>query len=645
MSSPSHLLVNRFKRIVFGSPKRTDQAHHERLGIPIALAVFSADGLSSVAYATEEILLILTAVTAAAAVYSLPIGLAIVALIMIVAASYNQTIRAYPTGGGSYIVSKENLGKLPGLVAGAALLIDYVMTVAVSAAAGIAALVAAIPALQGYEVPLCLAAIWFVAWMNLRGVKESGSIFALPTYGFVLMVFVMLAFGLYRVMTGDWHPHASVLAGFGGGDPAFYEATKGITWFLILRAFASGCTALSGLEAVSNGVQAFKAPEDKNAIKTLSVARTLLFTMFAGITVLAYGFNVIPHDGETVMSLIAAEAFGGRGFLYFLVQAFTTGILLLATNTAYADFPRLSSLIARDGFLPRRFANRGDSLVFHWGIYILAGIASLLIVLFNGSTHHLIPLYAVGVFTAFTLSQTGMVVHWLKEAKAKSESVLKHWWSLSLNALGAFICAVITIVVAVAKFTQGAWIILIVLPLFIGYMLHVHSYYDRFKNKVEALLKEHLTMDDARRVKVILTIGGLTPVIDHAMRVAHRISKDVTAVYVAVEPEIGEKVARKWDKARHSGTELVVVPSPYREVVAPLKEYLEQMHRQEPHTLINLLVPVIVTNEPFDDYLHNGYADQILRELRFSEGIIITEIPFYVNMNPDATKIVIDPAQ
>lgn len=589
--------------------------------------------------------MVLMTAGAIASVYSLPIGLGIMALIVIVAASYNQTIKAYPTGGGSYRVSKENLGVLPGLIAGTAILIDYVLTVAVSSAAGVAALVAAVPVLRGYEVVLCLMAIAFIAWMNLRGLKESAKAFALPTYGFIVMVFIMIGFGLYRVITGDWHPHAPMLAGFGGGDLSFREATKDVGLFLLLKAFASGCTALTGLEAVADGVQAFKAPEPKNAVKTLSIARNILFLMFAGITMLAYGFNVLPAEGETVMSKIAEEAFGNRGILYFLLQATTTGILLLAANTAYADFPRLTSFLARDGFLPRRFANRGDSLVFHWGIYMLAGMGALLTIIFNGSVHHLIPLYAVGVFTAFTLSQSGMVMHWVKQAKANGESLLKYGWSVFINATGAVICAVVLLVVAVTKFTHGAWIILIVLPAVVSYMLHVSSYYRRFKTKVDALLKEHLTMDDARKVKVVMTIGGLTPVIDHAMRVARRISKDVTAVYVAVEPELGEKVARKWDKARHGGTELIVVPSPYREVVAPLKAYLEAMHLREPQTLINLLVPVVVTNEPFDDYLHNGYADQILRELRFSEGIIITEIPFYVNMSPDASKIVIDPTK
>lgn len=639
MSSPSHLLINRAKRILFGRPKRTDQQHHERLGIPAALAVFSSDGLSSVAYATEEILYVLMAAGSAASVYSLPIGLAIIALVFIVAASYSQTIQAYPSGGGSYIVSRENLGTYAGLTAGAALLIDYVLTVAVSAAAGVDAVVSAIPALQGHKVALALTAIWVIAWLNLRGVRESGTILSLPTYGFIVSVFLLIGFGLYKVLTGGWHPDIPVAAGFGRGDETFRQLTGNVTWFLLLRAFSSGCTALTGLEAVSNGVQAFKAPEDRNAIKTLKLARTLLFTMFAGITLLAFGFNILPRHGETVLSQIGRAVFGNSP-LYYMVQAATALILLLAANTAYADFPRLTSLIARDGYLPRRLANRSDTLVYSSGIYLLASLASVLVVVFHGSTHLLIPLYAVGVFTAFTLSQTGMVVHWVREAREKAESLWRHGWSLTLNALGALLCGIVLVIVAVTKFTHGAWLILILIPLLVAYFLHVHAYYVRFRERVEGLLTEHMTIDDAPRVKVVLTIGGLSPVIDHSMRVARRISTDIEAVYVAVEPEMGEKIQRKWDQKRHGGVALTVLPSPYRDVVTPLRKYLDRLHLAHPDTLINLLVPVIVTNEPFDDYLHNGNADQILRELRYTEGIVITVIPFYVNMSPRAERVI-----
>ncbi|MCL5677239.1 MAG: APC family permease [Firmicutes bacterium] len=636
MPAPSRQFLARVHRFFYGRPKRTDQQHRERLGIPAALAVFSADAISSVAYATEEILWVLIAAGTAATAYSLPVGLGIVALVWIVATSYNQTIHAYPSGGGSYIVSKDNLGTTAGLVAGAALLVDYVLTVAVSTASGIAAVTSAFPAFYGHEVVLGLVAIWFIAWMNLRGVRESGAMFSVPIYAFMVSVFLMIAIGFYRAAHGLWHPPVSPLAGFGLGNAAFRQATADVTLFMVLRAFASGCTALTGIEAISNGVQAFKAPEPENAVKTLRLARTILYTMFAGITLLAFGFHALPKPDETILSQIAHEIFGS-GFMYYAVQITTAAILLLAANTAYADFPRLVGMVARDGFLPRKLANRGDTLVFNGGIILLAGLASALIVLFRGSVHLLIPLYAVGVFLAFTMSQSGMVVHWLKRAKATG---VRPRWSIFINGLGAFLSGVVLVVIAMTKFLHGAWIVTIVIPILVGYFFYVHQYYRRFRARVESLLDEHMALDDASKVRVVLTIGGLSPVIDHSMKVARRISKDITAVYVAVEPEEGERIRRKWDVRRHGGVQLTVIPSAYRTVVEPLHRFLAKMQEEDPGTLINLLVPVIVTNEAFDSYLHNGTADQILRELRFTEGVIITVIPFYVNMH-DAEEGVI----
>ncbi|HEY3316470.1 MAG TPA: APC family permease [Bacillota bacterium] len=636
MSSPAYELTSRARRVLFGRPKRTDQQHRERLSIGSALAVFSADGLSSVAYATEEILYILIAAGTAATVYSLPIGLAIVALVLIVARSYSQTIRAYPSGGGSYIVSRSNLGTLAGLTAGAALLIDYILTVAVSTAAGIAAMVSAVPALRGHEVVLELLAIWVIALVNMRGARESGFIFSIPTYAFVISTLVLIGFGLLKVLGGDWHPVISPAFGFGFGNADFRAATNGVTLLLILRAFSSGCTALTGLEAVSNGVQAFRPPETRNAIVTMNLERTLLYTMFAGITLLAFGFGALPREGETVMSQIARTVFGRQNPLYYVIQAATAMILLLAANTAYADFPRLTGFMARDGFLPRRFANRGDTLVYNYGVTLLALLASVLVVVFRGSTHLLIPLYAVGVFTAFTLSQTGMVVHWVKEARKTGESPWIHWWSLAVNALGAVLCAIVLVIIGVTKFTHGAWIVLVLVPLIVAFALRVKGYYVRFKQRVGSLLDEHLTMDDARRVKTVLTIGRLSPVIDHSLRVARRISPDMTAVYVAVDPEDGDRIKAKWDLKRHHGVPLVVLNSPYREVVGPLRNYLDGLRAADPGALIQLLVPIVVTNEPFDAYLHNGTADLILREFRYTEGVIVTIVPFYVDMRPRA---------
>lgn len=644
--APSPVYVDRIKRMIFGAPKRTDQAHHERLSVFSGLAVFSADAISSVAYATEEILLVLTGIAAAgsmaghaASAYSLGVGLAIVLLVFIVAASYNQTIHAYPSGGGSYIVSKDNLGINAGLVAGAALLVDYVLTVAVSTASGIAAITSAFPILRGHEVALALVAIWFIVWVNLRGVRESGAVFSIPTYSFIVAMFLMIGVGIFKAVTGTWHPVAPVAAGFGLGGADFKSMTSSVTLFLLLRAFASGCTALSGIEAVSNGVQAFKAPEADNAVRTMKWERTILYTMFIGVTVLAYGFSLVPTTNETLLSQIARVVFG-HGPLYYLVQVTTTMILLLGANTACADFPRLSSMIARDSYLPRKLANLGDTLVHNGGIYLLALLASTLIVIFKGSVHLLIPLYAIGVFLAFTMSQTGMVIHWFKIARKPGESLHKHSWSIFINGLGALLSGIALVVIAITKFAHGAWIVLIVIPTLLTYFHYVHQYYTRFKDRVESLQNEHMSIDDAQDVKVIMTIGGLSPVIDHSLQVARRISQDITAVYVATDPELGEKVARKWDLERHKGVQLKVLPSPFRNVVPPLRKYLNELRQQNPHTVINLLVPVVVTNDPLDAYLHNGTADQIYRELRFSEGILVTVIPFYVNMDPEADRAI-----
>jgi amino acid transporter len=643
MSSPTRALTRRVRRLVFGRPKRSDQQEHERLSVAAALAVFSSDGLSSVAYATEEILYVLMAAGTAASVYSLPIGLGIVALVLIVAASYAQTIQAYPNGGGSYVVSRENLGANAGLVAGAALLIDYVLTVAVSAAAGIEAVVSAFPAMRGHEVGLALGAIWLIAWVNLRGVRESGTIFSVPTYGFIGAVFLVVGVGLVRLLHGGWHPLLSWTAGFHlpspGGSAGLGGLGQGVTWFLLLRAFSSGCTALTGLEAVSNGVTAFRPPEQKNAIRTMNLERTILYAMFGGITLLAFGLGMVPQNGQTLLSQIA-RAVLGAGPLYYAVQAVTALILLVAANTAFADFPRLAGMIAADGYLPRRLTNRGDSLVFHGGIYLLAGLASALVVLFHGSTHLLIPLYAVGVFTAFTLSQTGMVIHWLREGRRLGRGLWRYAWRLCLNGLGAGLCALVLGIVAVTKFTHGAWIVLVLVPVLVGYFRRVHAYYRRFRERVVGLAEAPLTIARARKVKVIVAVGGLTPVVDHALRVARHVSGDITAVHVAVEPEMAKEVHTRWKRRYGNQTPLKVIASPYRDVAGPLRAYLDRLLAEHPGTLVNLMIPVVVTNDPFDAYLHNGTADFLHRELRYTEGLVVTEIPFYVNMSSKKAGVV-----
>lgn len=630
---------DRVSRALFGPPKRSDQAHHERLGVFLGLAVFSADALSSVAYATEEILYVLVGTTAAASangVFSLPVGLGIVLLVLIVAASYQQTLHAYPTGGGSYIVATDNLGHTAGLIAGGALLVDYILTVAVSSAAGMDALVSAVPSLKPFHPLLILASIWFITWMNMRGVKESGTIFAVPVYGFVLATALVLIGGAYQTIIHHalvWHPTplaAHLSYGFTFSWPT------GITLFILLKAFSSGCTALTGLEAVSNGIQAFKQPEVETAAATMKWERTILYAMFAGITLLAFGFDIHVSEHETVLSQIAAVAFGGRNVLYYFTQIMTMLILVLAANTAFADFPRLSSIIARDGYLPRKFAHRGDQLVYRHGIVTLAGISSLLVLIFK-DVHSLIPLYAVGVFVAFTLSQTGMVVHWFKQTGVHSltgaiASGKLKWWPVFINSIGALICAVVSVVIAWTKFFGGAWLVVVIVPVIVVYFLSVKRYYRRFQVSLDRLKKARLPIDAPTEVRVILAIGGVNPVADHALRVAKHMSSDVTAVFVAEELADAQHIRTNWEK-RYPDTPLVILDSPYRSVVSPLRDYVHGLLRSKGGEVVHLMMPVVVTNQHFDKYLHNGTADQLIQELRFTPGLLITEIPFQVDIN------------
>src|SRR4029453_14587278 len=440
--------LSQLKRLFLGSPLPTAQSRHERLGRATALAVFASDALSSVADATEEILLVLVLAGTVALSYSIPISIAIAILIAIVVSSYRQTIRAYPQGGGAYIVSKDNLGVPAGLVAGAALLIDYVLTVAVSVAAGIAALTSAVPALFPYRPWLCVAAVVAIAVTNLRGIRESGKIFAAPTYLFIGSVGVLIIYGGFGALF-DFLPE--------GPYQRHPPGPEGGGLFFFLRAFASGCTALAGVEAVSDGVPAFKPPEAHNARVVLTVLGVILIVLFLGITFLAYDFGIVPRHEETVVSQLARHVFGGGAF-YYEIQAVTMLILLLAANTSFADFPRLSFFLARDRFIPRQFATQGDRLVFSNGIVILGGLAGLLLVIFRGDTHALIPLYAVGVFLSFTLSQASMVRRWLRR---KEEGWWWRWW---LNAVGALVTGLVMLTIAATKFTHGGWIVGLVSP-------------------------------------------------------------------------------------------------------------------------------------------------------------------------------------
>jgi amino acid transporter len=518
------------KRALVGAPMPLAQARHERLRKRVALAVFSSDAMSSVAYATEEVLLILVLAGTVALHFALPIAIAITTLLVIVVLSYQQTIHAYTNGGGAYIVARDNLGDVPGLVAAGALLVDYVLTVSVSVAAGVAAVTSAIPSLQNHKVALGVACIAGIAIANIRGVRESGRVFAIPTYFFIVSFGVLLLGGLYRFVTGTMPP----------AEPPALLPAESLTWFLVLRAFSSGCVAMTGTEAISNGIPAFRAPESRNAAITLAWMAVVLGTLFVGITLLANALGVVPAEHETVVSQIARRLYG-TGTIYYLIQAATALILVLAANTSFADFPRLSSLLARDRFVPRQFANLGERLVFSNGILVLAAMAAVLLVIFRGETHALIPLYAVGVFISFTLSQSGMVKRWLRVRTAGWQS------RLAINAVGAMATGVVTLVIAVTKFTHGAWIVVLVIPTLVAAFIAMRQHYD---DVAEQLSLEGWEGPPKMQHIVLVLIGDVHRGVVRAVEYARTLSGNapVRAVFVETDPAKTAKLEEKWGK-------------------------------------------------------------------------------------------------
>ena len=617
------------KRFIIGRALKTEQAAHERLTKKTALAVFSSDALSSTAYATEEILLVL-AVAAAAThgqsfYYVVPISVGIAMLLAIVAISYRQTIHAYPSGGGAYIVAKENLGQTPGLVAAAALLVDYVLTVSVSIAAGVAAITSAAQGtrfawLNDHKVILCLVFIAFIALANLRGVRESGALFATPTYVFVVSFLFMIAYGLFHY----WM--------YGGAAPVpsaeELKTAEGyhlqpLTTLLLLGAFSNGCAALTGIEAISNGVPAFKKPEAQNAAATLVWMAVLLTTMFLGTSVMAYLFQVHPHENETVISQFARIMFTGRiGWFYYVVQAATAAILVLAANTSFADFPRLSSLLARDRFLPRQFANRGDKLVFSNGILILAVFSGILVVIFGGDTSRLIPLYAVGVFLSFTLSQLGMVRRWYSTKAARWRK------SLAINALGAAATFVVLCVFIITKFIHGAWIVVVVIPLLVLFFREIHAHY---VDVAKQLSMDGLDQLQPIKHSVVVPISGLHRGTIAALEYAKSISRDnhVTAVYVDFEEEATAKLRDKWERWG-AGVKLVVLPSPYRELTRPLLKYIKRLEKHQHDDVITVVLPEFIPAKWWQHILHNQSSLLLKGALLFRENVIVTSVPYHL---------------
>ncbi len=601
------------KQVLLGKPIHSDLAHHQRLSKTTGLAVLSSDALSSVAYATEEVVRTLILAGASALWLATPIGVVIAFLLLVVAFSYRQTIHAYPNGGGAYIVARSNLGDTPGLVAAGALLIDYVLTVAVSICAGVAAVTSAFPDWHMSRTELSLAFLTLLAVGNLRGVKESGRIFAVPTYFFLVMLLSLIVVGAWHFLIGEVEPVA--LEG-----TALPTGTHALTTFLVLRAFANGCTAMTGVEAISNGVPAFKPPEEKNAAATLVAMAALSVTLFMGITLLAHAYGVVPVEEETVVSLLARGVFGGRNLAYYLVQAATMAILVLAANTAYADFPRLASIVARDRYLPRQFMNQGDRLAFSNGIIVLSVLAAVLIVAFAGDTHSLIPLYMIGVFVSFTLSQAGMVVKWRREREAG-------WRANALvNGFGAVLTGMVLVVVALTKFAEGAWIIIALIPLLVLHFRSVRHHYDVVAAQLS--LKSWIA-PPPRPSRVIVPLSGVHRAVVEALEYAEGLGKDVRAVYVDTDPKATAQVRNDWAQWGR-GIPLVVLESPYRSLLEPLLQYVEQVAAEPPEAFVTVVLPEFVPARIWHNLLHNQRALLIKGALLFKRNVVVTSVPFHL---------------
>ncbi|MBC7714312.1 MAG: APC family permease [Rhizobacter sp.] len=608
------MLISKIKNVFIGNPLTMDKLEEERIPKWKALAVLSSDALSSVAYATEEVLIPLSLFAVTAMAWSIPMAIGVAVLLMIITLSYQQTISAYPHGGGAYTVAKENLGETAGLVAGAALLIDYILTVSVSVSAGLENIGSAFPFISEHRVLIGVLIIFTIMILNLRGLKESSNVFAYPTYFFILSVLLMLIVGGYKILMGI----APMV------HPVVHEAYPEVPLFLLLKAFASGCSALTGIEAISNGVPIFRKPSQHNAKVTMMWMTVILGSFFLGITLLAHVYGIVPvHGGETVMSQLARQIFG-QNIFYYATQAAVALILFLAANTSYADFPRLTSLIAKDRFLPRQMSSIGDRLVFSNGIIGLTFSAALLLIIFKGSTHRLIPLYAVGVFLSFTLSQSGMIIHHLK-TKAP------HWKKgLMINGAGAITTFMVLIVIGITKFALGAWMVIILIPTLVLFFKQIKVHYLAVGHQLARdSYHQDLTKEGNEVFVAIVPISGIHPGVVKAVRYALTISKDVRVCYVDIDKDATAKMLKVWDKWSQ-GLPLEILESPYRSVLGPLLTYIDKVHVESGSEMISVVVPEFITKTWYHQFLHNQMTLVLRTALRFKPGKVVTSIKYYL---------------
>jgi len=619
--TPTGRLVAKAKAILIGRPLMSEEEIGERLPKKKALAIFSSDAISSSAYATEEILRILIVAGASALALSVEVALAIALLLAVVSFSYRQVCRAYPSGGGAYVVARENLAPVFGLIAAAALLIDYVMTVAVSTASAIQQIQSVVPEAFNYRIEIAFVSIALITIGNLRGLRESGNIFAVPTYLFVGLALLIVGTGIVRIMQGTAVPLPPQ-------PQALVPGGEALTVFLLLRAFAGGSVALTGVEAIANGVPAFKPPESRNAANTMTTMAVLLGILFVGITIVARAYQIVPSvdgsGGPTVVALVAGAAFGASTPLFVAFQAATALILFLAANTSFNAFPRLAAILAVDGYMPRQFSFRGDRLAYSWGIVLLAGIAFTLLYLFDGDTHALIPLYSVGVFVTFTLSQAGMVRHWFRVRESG-------WrWRSAVNGLGGVMTFVVLVVVASVKFTDGAWLVVVLIPIQVGMFLFVYRQYAATARQL-AIRPDLVVPLPHREERVVIPIQTLNRAVVQAINVGRSISDDVRAVYISDDPEAAEELRRRWEQ-QVPGVPLVIVESPYRALAGPFLAYLEVLDRAWPPDkeapITFVVLPEYVARNWWERILYNQAVKRLRSILLGRPHTVVVNVPY-----------------